>query len=67
MAMVVNGCSLPWNPIVAFPEEGETLLELMEARFESASGVVERLEADERSSEELLREHILKLLAHDKM
>jgi hypothetical protein len=74
MAMLVNGCNLPWNPIEGFPATitsayvKEILDELMEARFESACGVVEKLKGDDDSSGEILelRKNILELLAHDK-
>lgn len=76
MAMLVNGCNLPWNPIVGFPTtitptngKVETLQELMEARLESARGAVKKLGGRDNdvSSEKRLKVELLRMLDHDEM
>jgi hypothetical protein len=72
MAMLVNGCSLPWNPIVGFPTtitsnngQAEVLLELMKARLKFARGAVNKLGVGDNDSEKNLEEELLRMLAHD--
>jgi hypothetical protein len=72
MAMLVNGCSLPWNPIVGFPTtitpnngQAEVLLELMKARLEFARGAVNKLGVGDNDSEKNLEAELLRMLAHD--
>jgi hypothetical protein len=78
MAMLVNGCNLPWNPIVGFPTtitskngKAKTLRVLMKARLESARDAVKKLvggdNADSTDDEKILEKELLRMLGHDEM